>query len=345
MRATELVHAHRGPDASGTPPTDSGVRLRAGIVSLAAGIAILAVKFAGYLVTGSTAVLSDAMESIVNVVAALFSLASVVFASRPADESHPYGHGKIEFLSGGFEGGLIAFAALVIAYQALEALWLGTTVHSIHYGVVLIVAAGGANALLGLYLLRTGRRVHSPALEADGLHVLTDFWTSAGVIVALLLVWATGWQFLDPLIALVLGVQLAFVGAKLLRRSVGGLLDESDPDLLSRLAAALNEARSPGVIAAHRLRAIRSGGVVNIDAHLVVPRFWTVAQGHDAARRFEEDVIRRVEQDARFVFHVDPCRPVYCERCTVEPCPVRARPFRAAPDLSLHELTSEPPPD
>jgi cation diffusion facilitator family transporter len=323
----------------------AGVRLRAGVVSLAAGTAILGVKFLAYLATGSTAVLSDALESIVNVVAAAFALGSLVFASRPADPSHPYGHGKVEFLSGGFEGGLIAFAALLIVQQALEALWAGHELHRLDQGAVLVATAGGANAVLGFYLVRLGRRVRSPALEADGLHVLTDFWTSAGVVLALVLVRVTGWQFLDPLVALALGGQLAVVGARLVRRSVGGLLDESDPDLLADLARAINAARPTGVIAVHRLRAIRSGGVVNIDAHIVVPRFWSVAEGHEAARQFEEAVIHRVEHDAGFVFHVDPCRAVYCRRCQVSPCPVRARPFEAAPDLALEELTGEPPPD
>ena len=345
MRASELAHARRRPDVTGAPPADADVRLRAGVISLGVGTVIFAVKFLAWLVTGSTAVLSDALESVVNIVAAVFVLASLSVATRPADESHPYGHGKVEFLSGGFEGGLITFAALVIVYEAVDALWTGHVLNAIDQGIALVAVAGAGNAFLGLYLLRTGRRIRSPALEADGLHVMTDFWTSLGVVVGLALVWVTGWQFLDPLVALLLGVNLAVVGARLLRRSVGGLLDESDAGLLSALSRGFNEARTPGVIAIHRLRAIRSGGVANIDAHLVVPRFWSVSQAHDAAHRFEEAVVRTVEHDARFIFHADPCRSVYCPTCVVDPCPVRAAAFRERKDLTLAEVTGEPPPD
>lgn len=339
--ASELAWSHR--DAALQEKT-ARVRLRAGAVSLACGTVILGAKFLAWRITGSTAVLSDALESIVNVVAALFALVSLTYANMPADENHPYGHGKIEFLSGGFEGGLIAFAALLIIYEAAEALWFGTELHALGQGGAIIAGTGVANAALGWFLYRTGRRVRSPALEADGLHVLTDFWTSLGVVAGLGLVWLTGWPWIDAVVALALGANIAVMGARLLRRSVGGLLDESDRELLAELADAVNEVRTPGIIAAHRLRAIRSGGVANIDAHLVVPRFWSVEQGHEAAGVFEEDVVRRVEQDARFVFHIDPCREAYCTGCAVESCPVREHAFRAHRAWTIDELTGDPPP-
>lgn len=345
MRVSELAHSHRVPAATERSVSDAAVRVRAGAVSLVVAIGIFGLKFLAYQMTGSMAVLSDALESVVNIVAALFALVSLAIASRPADSSHPYGHGKVEFLSSGFEGGLIAFAALLIVYEAAQALVFGHELHRLDVGVAMVGVASVGNALLGYFLLRTGRRVHSPALEADGMHVLSDVWTSLGVLVGLALVWFTGWRILDPLVAMALGVQLAVVGAGLLRRAVAGLLDESDPRLLGELAQAINEVRPPGIIASHRLRAIRSGGVVNVDAHLVVPRFWSVSQAHDAAYRFEQAVVRRVEQDARFIFHVDPCRSVYCERCVVDPCPVRERPFAGNREATLAELTGDPPPD
>ena len=319
--------------------------MRAGVFSLAVGLVLLGIKFVAYYRTGSQAILSDALESIVNIVTALFTVGALAVASRPADPSHPYGHGKVEFLSGGFEGGLIAFAALLIIYQAVISLWSGLELHAIEAGVVLVGIAGLGNALLGVFLVRSGRRMHSLALEADGLHVLSDFWTSVAVVVGLLLVRVTGWLILDPLLAIAVGVNLARTGAGLVRRAMGGLLDESEPELLGSLTRAIGEIQSPGIIGVHRLRAIRSGGLANIDAHLVVPRFWSVADGHDAANRFSEDVVHRVERDAGFIFHVDPCRPVYCPGCVVEPCPVRSSPFRALPDRSLEVLIGEPPKD
>src|SRR5262245_17548468 len=171
---------------------ESRARLRAGVLSLLVGSGLLLVKFEAYRRTGSSAVFSDALESIVNVVGALFGLWSIVFAGRPADRNHPYGHGKIEFFSAAFEGGLIAFAALAILMQALRALVLGPELRELDAGLVLVFAAGFVNALLGVYLVRTGRRTASAALVADGKHVLSDSWTSAGIVLGLLLVRATG---------------------------------------------------------------------------------------------------------------------------------------------------------
>ncbi len=345
MPVNELAYSARIPEATQAVVVDRPLRLRAGAISLVAAVLIFGAKFIGYQLTGSTAILSDALESIVNIAAALFTLASLAFASRPADPSHPYGHGKIEFLSSGFEGGLIAFAASLIVYEGARALWPGHQVMAIDVGLLIVLGAGIANALLGYFLVRTGRRIHSPAIEADGQHVLSDFWTSAGVIVGLALVRVTGWQTLDPLMAIAVGGNLAIVGVRLLRRAVGGLLDESDPGLLAKLASVIQAVRTPAVIAVHRLRAIRSGGVVHVDAHVVVPRFWSVSQAHDFADGFELELVRGVDQEAECLFHLDPCRSAYCKSCRVDRCPVRAHAFAAERDWSLETLIREAPQD
>src|SRR5262245_32056770 len=215
--------------------SDESIRLRAGLVSLVVAIALLAVKYFAYRLTGSSAVLSDALESITNVVAAMFALGGLVFAGRPADRGHPYGHGKIEYFSAVFEGGLIAFAAVLILWQAFLSLRAGHVVHEVDLGIALTVASGAVNAALGWYLMTTGRRVNSITLVADGKHVLSDFWTSLGVFVGLLLVRLTGIAWLDPLAAAAVGVNLAVTGARLVRQAAGGLLDEEDTVLLDRL--------------------------------------------------------------------------------------------------------------
>jgi cation diffusion facilitator family transporter len=341
MRVSELPYSARIREAPRSAAVDRAERLRAGAISLVAGTLIFAAKFVGYQLTGSTAILSDALESIVNIVAALFALASLAIASRPADQSHPYGHGKVEFFSSGFEGGLIAFAALLIVYEAGNALWFGRRLEALDAGLVIVIGAGIANAMLGYFLVRTGRRLHSPAIETDGQHVLTDFWTSAGVVAGLGLVRATGWQPFDPLVAIAIGAHLAIVGVRLLRRAVGGLLDESDPGLLAKLASVIRAVRTPAVIAVHRLRAIRSGGVVHVDAHVVVPRFWSVSEAHDFADDFALRFERGVDQDAECIFHLDPCRSAYCRSCQVDPCPVRAHSFVVDRDWSPETLTGE----
>jgi len=322
---------------------EEAVRLRAGLISLGVGTALLAMKYFAYLLTGSAAVLSDALESIVNVVAALFALGSLVFAGKPADRDHPYGHGKIEFLSAAFEGGLIAFAAVAILWYATEALIRGPRVGAIESGVLLTLAAGLANAALGWYLVSTGRRAQSLILVADGQHVLSDFWTSLGVVLGLVLVRVTGVAWLDPAVALVLGANLAFTGFRLVRRAAGGLLDEEDTELLTRLVAAFDGTRTPGIIRIHRLRAIRVGRFTHVDAHLVVPEYWTVEQAHEATDAFERRVIEACTIQGEIVFHSDPCRRLLCPACEVPDCPIRRGPFVSRPPLTVDEarLTDE----
>jgi cation diffusion facilitator family transporter len=323
---------------------DPRTRMRAGLVSLIVGTCLLIVKFAAYRATGSSAILSDAMESIVNVVAALFALSSLRFAVMPADRNHPYGHGKIEFFSAAFEGGLIAFAAVMIIYQGGEALWLGVELARLDLGVALTAAAGLANLGLGMYLVRVGRRHQSLTLIADGQHVLSDFWTSLGVVVGLVLVRFTGLVWVDPVIAIAVGINLAWTGAQLVRYSAGGLLDEEDVPLLERLLAAMNSSTVPGIIRIHSLRAIRSGRFNHVDAHLVVPEFWSVKRTHDAADAFEQRIIAAGRVDGEVVFHLDPCGREFCGQCDLADCPVRIEAFRTRTPLTLDEAVRTDPP-
>jgi cation diffusion facilitator family transporter len=315
------------------------VRLRAGVVSLVVGIFLLGLKYFAYQLTGSMAILSDALESIVNVVAAFFALAGLTIARWPADQSHPYGHGKIEFFSAAFEGGLIAFAALLIIYQGVQGLRFGLEIRSLNTGVLITLGAGLANGALGWFLIRTGKQHHSLTLVADGKHVMSDFITSLGVTVGLGLVLLTGTIWLDPLIAVVVGFQLAFTGFGLVRHAADGLLDAEDRVLLKRLLDAISANLAPGIIRVHFLRAIRSGRFTHVDAHVVIPEFWTVEQAHDVCDAFEKRVIDALPFDGEIVFHVDPCERKYCSMCDVEGCPIRVAPFQGRPPLTLDEVT------
>jgi cation diffusion facilitator family transporter len=315
----------------------SGVRLRAAVVSLLVSVVLLGAKYQAYLLTGSTAVLSDALESIVNVAAAAFAIGGLLFARRPADRNHPYGHGKIEFFAAAFEGGLIAFAALLILWEAARALVRGVEIRAIDVGLAVVVAAGLVNLVLGWYLVRTGRRYASLTLIADGKHVLSDFWTSAGVVVGLGLVRITGLSWLDPLAAALVALNLLWTGFRLVREAAGGLLDEEDPALLGRLLGAMEGHVGQGVIRIHHLRAIRAGRFHHVDAHLVVPEFWTVEQAHEVAEAVAARVIEEVGVEGEIEFHTDPCHRSYCAMCDLDDCPVRREPFRGRPVLSLEE--------
>jgi cation diffusion facilitator family transporter len=312
-------------------------RLRAMVISLAVSVVLLAAKYEAYRLTGSTAILSDALESIVNVVAAVFALGGIIFAGRPADRNHPYGHGKIEFFSAAFEGGLIAFAAVLIVYEVILSLLRGPEVRSLDVGVTIVLGAGIVNLLLGWYLIRAGRKYDSLTLVADGRHVLADFYTSAGIVVGLLLVRVTGITELDPVVAAVVAVNLMWTGFRLVRQAAGGLLDEEDTSLLDRLLEVLQPHLGQGVIRVHHLRAIRAGRFHHVDAHLVVPEFWTVERSHDLAEDLAERVIKELGAEGEMTLHTDPCHRIYCAMCDLDGCPVRREAFAGRPRLTLDE--------
>jgi cation diffusion facilitator family transporter len=316
---------------------DSRIGLRAGLVSLVVAVLLLAAKYQAYLLTGSTAILSDALESIVNVVAAVFALGGLLFAGRPADRNHPYGHGKIEFFSAAFEGGLIAFAAVLIMYEVVQSLARGVDVRELESGVAIVLGAGLVNLALGWYLVRTGRKHASLTLVADGQHVLSDFWTSAGIVVGLLVVRVTGLPWLDPLIAAVVALNLMWTGFRLVRHAAGGLLDEEDPELLGRLLRVLRGHVGQGIIRIHHLRAIRAGRFHHVDAHVVVPEFWSVERAHELAEGLAAKVIGELGIEGELALHTDPCHRAYCAMCDLDDCDVRREPFRFRPPLTLEE--------
>ncbi|HET9922527.1 MAG TPA: cation diffusion facilitator family transporter [Methylomirabilota bacterium] len=320
-------------------PTDGAerARLRAMAISLAVSVGLLAAKYQAYHLTGSTAILSDALESIVNVVAAVFALGGIIFAGRPADRNHPYGHGKIEFFSAAFEGGLIAFAAVLIVYEVILSLLRGPDVRALDVGVPIVLGAGLVNLLLGWYLVRTGRRYDSLTLVADGRHVLADFYTSAGIVIGLLLVRFTGIAWLDPVVAAVVALNLMWTGFRLVRQAAGGLLDEEDTALLDRLLEVLQPHLGRGVIRVHHLRAIRAGRFHHVDAHLVVPEFWSVERSHELAEDLAERLIKEVGVEGEMTLHTDPCHRVYCRMCDLDDCPVRRETFAGRPRLTLEE--------
>jgi len=316
---------------------DARIRLRAGLVSLIVASVLLAAKYQAYRMTGSAAVLSDALESIVNVVAAVFALGGLVFAGRPADRNHPYGHGKIEFFSAAFEGGLIAFASVLVVYGALRSLIQGPEVRQIGLGILIVLGSGLVNLALGGYLVRAGRRYRSLTLVADGQHVLADVWTSGGIVVGLGLVRFTGLAWLDPVVALLVALWLMWTGFKLVRHAAGGLLDEEDPALLNSVLAALQRHLGNGVIRVHHLRAIRSGRFQHVEAHLVVPEFWSVERAHDLSEEVAARTMRDLGAEGEMVFHTDPCHRIYCSVCDLADCPIRREPYRATIPMTLEE--------
>ncbi|MBR0673713.1 cation diffusion facilitator family transporter [Neoroseomonas soli] len=273
--------------------------------SVVVAVAVLALKGVAWWLTGSVALMADAMESIVNVAAAVAALAAVAYSSLPADANHPYGHAKAEYFSAVLEGALIIVAALLILHQAWGALASPHAPEQAKLGLGVSVLASGVNALWAMHLMRRGRALRSPALIADARHLWSDVVTSVGVVVGVGLVALTGILWLDPLLAALTAVNILFSGFRLLRESFGGLMDEAVPSqTLDRIRAIVaNEAE--GALEAHDLRSRHAGRYTFLEFHLVVPGAMTVRESHDICDRVEA-ALKAELRDAIITIHVEP---------------------------------------
>lgn len=259
-------------------------------LSIAAAVTTIALKLLAWWLTSSVGLLSDAMESVVNLAAAVAMLWALKVSSQPADAEHPFGHGKAEYFASGFEGAMIFGAALAIAWTAIDRLLHPRALADFGIGLAVSTLASVVNLAVALVLLRAGKKHHSIALEADGQHLLTDVWTSVGVLLALGLVWATGWQWLDPAVALLVAANIVRMGVDLLRRSASGLLDTAvSPEDLAALEAVLAKYRGP-TTQFHAVRTRQSAQRRFIYMHVLVPGAWSVQKGHALLEEIEKDI-------------------------------------------------------
>jgi cation diffusion facilitator family transporter len=274
-------------------------------LAVAAAVVTITLKALAYWLTGSVGLLSDALESLVNLAAAVMALMMLQLAARPPSEEHAYGFSKAEYFSSGFEGALIFLAAIAIVVAAVERLHAPQPLQQLDIGLLISGAAAAVNLVVAQLLIRTGRRRSSIALEADGHHLMTDVWTSAGVIVALVAVLITGWQWLDPVIAIGVAINILWTGYRLLRRSALGLLDRAVP--VSQRAAigdVLSRYEAQGV-KFHALRTRRAAGRSFVSVHVLVPGAWTVQRGHELLEEIERD-IRVALPNAAVLTHLEP---------------------------------------
>ena len=274
-------------------------------LSIAAAVATILLKGVAWWLTGSVGLLSDALESFVNLAGALMALAMLSLAAAPADERHAYGHGKAEYFSSAFEGGLIWVAAFSIAWTAIDRLLHPQALEDVGVGLAVSVVASLINLLAARELLKAGLAYNSITLEADAKHLMTDVWTSAGVIAGVGLVWVSGWLWLDPLIALLVAANIVWTGWQLLHRSASGLMDEAIPEeQIAAIEAVLDNYRRQG-LAFHALRTRQAGMQAFISMHVLVPGNWSVQHGHDMAERIEAD-IRAVVPFSHLTTHLEP---------------------------------------
>ncbi|MFZ1537850.1 MAG: cation diffusion facilitator family transporter [Chromatiaceae bacterium] len=274
-------------------------------LSIAAALTTILLKTGAWWLTGSVGLLSDAMESLVNLAGAIMALWMLTIAAQPADDDHFYGHGKAEYFSSGFEGLLILGAAIAIGWAAVDRLLHPQALEQLGVGLAISVVASIINLLTALVLLRAGREHRSITLEADAHHLLTDVWTSVGVILGVAAVWATGWLWLDPLLGLLVAANIVWTGVRLVSRSAAGLMDTALPtDQQAALAEIMEKYRGQG-IDFHALWTRQAGARVFISVHVLVPGRWTVKQGHDLVERIEAEM-RAALPHAHVLTHLEP---------------------------------------
>lgn len=320
---------------------DFHLRKKAATISLSIGFIMFAVKMAAFVLTGSSAILSDAIESVVHIIATGFAFYSIIVSLRPPDKSHPYGHGKVEYFSAGFEGGMIIIAAIAICYFAVEDLIFGVELKQLDFGAVLIGFAGLINLFLGWYLIHVGKKTNSLILKADGKHILTDSITSIGVVIGIILVLITDLMILDPIIAIIVAANIIGTGGKLIRESVKGLMQESDSEMLLRIIDVVKKMKESDYIELHKLRAWKAGDSHYIDFHLTIPSFYSIEQSHKMQEEITDKLVEEFGESTQTMLHFDPCKPSCCIYCEMLNCEIRSEKFSSELKWELENCIAE----
>ncbi len=288
---------------------------------------LFTIKIIAYYSTYSVAILSDALESIVNIVAACIGLYSLSIAAKPRDHDHPYGHGKVEYVSAAVEGVLIAVAGIIILYKAIHQLIVQPRLQQVDYGILLIASTAVINYILGWATLRIGKRNHSIALTSSGKHLLADTWSTVGIVLALIIVHYTGLIWLDGVVAIIVSLIILVTGIRIITKSIDGIMDKADLALLTKVIATLEQHRTPNWIDLHNLRIVQYGSVLHIDAHLTVPWYITVQAAHDEVDALSNLIKHTYGHSLELFVHTDGCLPTSCGICHKEPCGERVHPF------------------
>lgn len=307
---------------------------------MAIAFLLLLIKFAAYLLTKSNAILTDAIESIVNVVAGCFGLYSLILASKPKDIDHPYGHGKIEFISASIEGSMIFIAGVIIIGKSIYNLFYPHSIQNIDVGIILITIAGLINLMLGLIIEKRGKQSNSFTLIAGGKHLQSDGWSTAGLILGLILLYIFKHPWIDSAVAIIFGGYIILQGYKIVRHNVAGIMDEADTDLLNSIITTLNNNRDPNWMDIHNLRVIKYGSNLHFDCHLTVPYYFNVKEGHDEQEKIEAMIHKYHTNSDEWFVHIDACVPPHmCKICIKLDCNVRMAAFETRIEWDLENVS------
>ncbi len=291
------------------------------------GIGLFIGKLIAWHLTNSDAVFSDAMESIVNIIAGFMGLYSLYLAAKPKDIDHPYGHGKVEFVTSGIEGALIIFAGVIIIVQAIDSLLHGNIPKKLDWGMLIIAATAAINYLMGYISVKKGIQQNSLVLQSSGKHLQSDTITTLGVVISLVLVYFTKIYWIDAVVALIFGSYIIFIGYKIIRKALSGIMDEADQDMLARLAKIMNDNRKREWIDIHNTRIQQHGSGLHIDAHLTLPWYFELRKAHEEMEETYKLIAENSSRAIEFNFHLDDCKTFSCEICQLSECKVRQRPF------------------
>lgn len=313
-------------------------------ISIQRWVAIIAIvlfllKLAAYYLTQSVAVLTDALESTVNVIAGLIGLYSLTVAAKPSDADHPYGHGKAEFLSSAIEGALVLMAGLIVVYEGITDLIRPAHLHQLDEGIYIVAFTAIINFLAGAYCVYKGKRNNSMQLVAGGRHLQTDTWSTAGIIAGLILISCTKLPWLDGVVALVFACLILYTGYRILRKSVAGIMDEADMQLLKDLISTLNAHRRENWVDLHNLRVIKYGAGLHVDCHLTLPWYLNVLEAHAEIDAFTSLVRHRFGESMEFFVHSDACMDFSCRICAKQSCEVRKHAFEERVEWTLATVT------
>ncbi|MEN9548898.1 MAG: hypothetical protein RIR12_1489 [Bacteroidota bacterium] len=320
-----------------TPPVQN---LRVQKVVAVVSILLLCVKFWAYYITHSIAILTDALESIVNVAAGLIGLYSLYIAAKPRDADHPYGHGKAEFLSSAIEGTLITSAGAIIIYKAVQQLLYPSEIRQLDTGIWLVAGTAVVNFILGQFCLSVGNKNKSLALVASGKHLQSDTWSTVGIIAGVVLLWITGQKWMDSAVAIGFAFFIMYTGYNILRSSIAGIMDEADEQLLTKMVALLNANRQQNWIDLHNLRVIKYGSVLHLDSHLTLPWFLNVHEAHAEIDTLAALARKEFGESLELFVHSDGCLPFSCRICTKTACIERKHTFEKRVEWTLDNVLS-----
>ncbi len=320
-------------------PIKSEYALFAGIASLVTVSVLILMKAVAYWYSGSTSVMASLIDSFVDAGVSVMTVFAIQYSLKPADSEHRYGHGKIEFISAGFEGALILLAGLTIMVKASYNLLYPQPIAQLDLGLLLTAVAGAVNFGLGFYLQRLGRKQHSLILTASGAHLKSDAYSSVGLVAGLGLVMLTDLPILDNIMAIFFGGVILFTGFKLVRTSIAGIMDEADDHLIREMVQALQAERRRQWIDVHNFRVIKYGATLHIDCHMTLPWYFTTRQNFQEVKAFERLMMAHTERPVELFVHIDPCDPPEnCRLCPVRDCPERKAPQEERLDWTLDNI-------